>query len=206
MKRYFSSKRILDYCCILLSLPFCLPVVLLVALWVEITSPGPLIYCQERVGYQGNHFTIFKFRTMRCDAHTHVHEQHYHKLVQGNGPMTKLDSIGDPRLILGGHILRSLGLDELPQLANVLYGDMSLVGPRPCTIKEYGCFESSQKERFNAKPGLTGWWQVNGKNKTTFSEMVQMDIFYTRNQSLTFDLLIMLKTLPALLGHFRLFP
>ena len=198
---FLVPKRILDTCCIIASLPFWLPLMILVAIWVKITSPGPLIFCQHRAGYRGKHFVIFKFRTMKCDAHTHYHEDHYRKLVQNNNPMTKLDNMGDPRLIPGARLLRALGLDELPQLVNVLLGDMSLVGPRPCTVREFQCFEAWQKERFNALPGLTGWWQVNGKNKTTFSEMIQMDIFYARNQSLWLDIWIMLRTAPALISQ-----
>jgi lipopolysaccharide/colanic/teichoic acid biosynthesis glycosyltransferase len=111
--------------------------------------------------------------------------------------MTKLDS-GDPRIIAGGRILRALGLDELPQLFNVLRGDMSLVGPRPCTPYEFQRYKDWQQERVNALPGLTGYWQVKGKNKTTFTEMVQMDIWYTRNLSPWLDLAIMVRTLPAI--------
>ena len=201
-----APKRVLDACCIIAGAPFWLPVMVLVAIWVKITSPGPLIFRQQRAGYHGKHFTIFKLRTMKCDAYTHDHEQHYQNLVQSNNPMTKLDTMGDPRLIPGARFLRALGLDELPQLANVLLGDMSLVGPRPCTVSEFRCFEAWQKERFNALPGLTGWWQVNGKNKTTFSEMIQMDIFYARNQSIWLDLWIMLKTAPSLFSQLKMFP
>ena len=113
--------------------------------------------------------------------------------------MTKLDASGDPRIIAGGRILRALGLDELPQLFNVLRGDMSLVGPRPCTPYEFQRYKDWQQERVNALPGLTGYWQVKGKNKTTFTEMVQMDIWYTRNLSPLLDLAIMVKTLPAII-------
>jgi lipopolysaccharide/colanic/teichoic acid biosynthesis glycosyltransferase len=111
--------------------------------------------------------------------------------------MTKLDS-GDPRIIAGGRILRALGLDELPQLFNVLRGEMSLVGPRPCTPYEFQRYKNWQQERVNSLPGLTGYWQVNGKNNTTFTEMVHMDIWYTRNLSPWLDVAIMVKTIPAL--------
>jgi lipopolysaccharide/colanic/teichoic acid biosynthesis glycosyltransferase len=115
--------------------------------------------------------------------------------------MTKLDAAGDPRIIPGGRILRAIGLDELPQLFNVFRGEMSLVGPRPCTPHEFQCYKPWQKERVNAAPGLTGYWQVNGKNKTTFTEMINMDIFYTKNMSLWLDLAIMLKTFPAIMAQ-----
>ena len=113
--------------------------------------------------------------------------------------MTKLDAAGDPRLIAGGRFLRASGLDELPQIFNVLRGEMSLVGPRPCLPHEFERYGAWQQERVNAPPGLTGFWQVNGKNKTTFNEMVAMDIFYARKMSLGLDLRIILKTIPALI-------
>jgi lipopolysaccharide/colanic/teichoic acid biosynthesis glycosyltransferase len=177
-------------------MPFWLPVVILVALWVKVVSPGPIFFKQERVGYRGSRFLLFKFRTMKVNVETQSHEKHLEQLIDGNAPMTKLDS-GDPRIIAGGRILRALGLDELPQLFNVLRGEMSLVGPRPCTPHEFRRYKDWQRERVNALPGLTGYWQVNGKNKTTFTEMVHMDIWYTRNLSPLLDLAILVRTVPA---------
>jgi lipopolysaccharide/colanic/teichoic acid biosynthesis glycosyltransferase len=116
--------------------------------------------------------------------------------------MIKLDSTGDPRLILGGKFLRATGLDELPQIFNVLKGEMSLVGPRPCTVGEFERYAPEQRARVNALPGITGLWQVNGKNRTTFRQMIEMDIFYSRNISLSLDLKIILRTLPAIVGQF----
>ena len=136
---------------------------------------------------------------MKPHAETDNHENHFDHLVLSNRPMTKLDVAGDHRMIFSGWILRATGLDELPQLFNVLRGNMSLVGPRPCTPRELANFQPSQLERFNATPGLTGYWQVNGKNKTTFNEMIDLDVFYARNLSLRLDLAIIRKTLPALL-------
>ena len=112
--------------------------------------------------------------------------------------MTKLDSRRDPRLIPFGAALRATGLDELPQLINVLRGEMSIVGPRPCIPYEYELYEPWQRQRFNAVPGLTGLWQVSGKNRTTFTEMIRLDIEYSQRQSVGLDLKIVLKTLPAL--------
>jgi lipopolysaccharide/colanic/teichoic acid biosynthesis glycosyltransferase len=192
-------KRALDVTCILLSLPFWLPIVVLVALWVKVVSPGPIFFRQERVGYRGSRFMLFKFRTMKVNVETKSHEKHLEQLIQGNAPMTKLDVSGDPRIIAGGRILRAMGLDELPQLFNVLRGEMSLVGPRPCTPYEFQRYKGWQQERVNALPGLSGYWQVNGKNKTTFTEMIEMDIWYTKNLSLPLDIAIMFKTLPAIL-------
>jgi lipopolysaccharide/colanic/teichoic acid biosynthesis glycosyltransferase len=116
-------------------------------------------------------------------------------------PMTKLDAYGDPRLAPFGRFLRASGLDELPQIFNVLCGEMSLVGPRPCTPNEFAHYEPWQRERVNGLPGLTGYWQVNGKNKTTFNEMILMDLFYVRNVSILLDLKIMLKTCTVITGQ-----
>jgi exopolysaccharide production protein ExoY len=196
-----SWKTILDVTCILLSMPLWLPLVLLLTLWIKLASPGPIFFRQERIGYRGKSFMILKFRTMKMNVETRAHEHHFEQLINSDVPMTKLDSAGDPRIIPGGRILRATGLDELPQLFNVLRGEMSLVGPRPCTPHEFKSYKVWQKERVNAAPGLTGFWQVNGKNKTTFTEMINLDIFYTKNMSLWLDLKIMWKTLPALLAQ-----
>jgi len=197
-----SWKRIIDVTCILLSLPFWLPIVVLIALWVKMVSPGPILFRQERVGYRASRFMLFKFRTMKVNVETQSHEKHLEQLIHGDAPMTKLDASGDTRIIPGGRILRATGLDELPQLFNVLKGEMSLVGPRPCTPYEFRRYKDWQRERVNALPGLTGYWQVNGKNKTTFTEMIQMDIWYTKNLSPLLDLVIMFRTFPALMVQF----
>jgi exopolysaccharide production protein ExoY len=194
-------KRVLDITCIVLSLPGWLPVMIGIALWIKAVSPGPIFFYQERVGYRGRRFLIRKFRTMKVDAETLSHERHLEQLMQTNRPMTKLDA-ADPRIIRGGRILRALGIDELPQLFNVLYGEMSLVGPRPCTPREFQAYEPWQRARVQALPGLTGYWQVNGKNRTTFTDMVHMDLFYARAMSLKLDVAILLRTFPALLGQF----
>ena len=191
-------KRCLDLFCILLSLPVLLPVVALVILWIKLGSHGPVLFSQDRVGRGGRRFLLFKFRSMQKSASTDRHEDHFQELVEADRPMVKLDTLGDQRLIAGGSLLRTLGLDELPQLINVVRGDMSIVGPRPCLPKEYNLYEPAQRERFDAVPGLTGFWQVNGKNRTKFSEMVDMDIYYSRNISLGLDLKIMFQTVPAI--------
>jgi lipopolysaccharide/colanic/teichoic acid biosynthesis glycosyltransferase len=136
---------------------------------------------------------------MAVNVETGSHELHLQHLINSDGPMTKLDASGDPRIIFGGRILRAMGLDELPQIFNVLRKEMSLVGPRPCTVNELQCYKAGQEERLDALPGLTGYWQVNGKNKTTFSEMIDLDIYYARNLSLSLDASILVRTLPAIL-------
>jgi lipopolysaccharide/colanic/teichoic acid biosynthesis glycosyltransferase len=190
-------KRTLDIACILVALPLLLPLMLMIALAVRIGSAGPVLFAQERVGYLGKRFRCLKFRSMLVDADTTLHERHCTKLIASNLPMEKMDLQGDPRLIPGGWWLRASGLDELPQLINVLRGEMSLVGPRPCLPYECNRYLPWQKERFNTLPGLTGLWQVSGKNKTTFDEMMHLDIDYARNKSLWLDVKILLMTVPA---------
>jgi exopolysaccharide production protein ExoY len=187
-------KFALDISCILIALPIWLPLMILLALVTRIGSPGSIFYRQERVGLGGKLFLIWKFRTMQVRAETLVHEQYLHELIAVDRPMTKLDTYGDPRVAPFGRFLRASGLDELPQIFNVLCGEMSLVGPRPCLPNEFARYEPWQRERANGLPGLTGYWQVNGKNKTTFNEMIMMDLFYLENMSMLLDLKIILKT------------
>jgi lipopolysaccharide/colanic/teichoic acid biosynthesis glycosyltransferase len=194
-------KSALDIMCILLTLPIWLPLMILLMLVTRLASPGPIFYRQERVGLGGRHFSIWKFRTMKVSAETRTHEHYFQELMRVSCPMTKLDAYGDRRLAPFGRILRASGLDELPQIFNVLCGEMSLVGPRPCTPNEFAHYESWQRERVNGLPGLTGYWQVNGKNKTTFNEMIVMDLFYLKNVSILLDLKIMLKTCGVIAGQ-----
>jgi len=190
-------KRCLDITCIVLALPVLLPVMGAISLGIFCVSPGSVLYLQERVGYRGRRFICFKFRTMKRNADVSAHREHLTDLMKSDRPMTKMDG-KDPRVIAFGEVLRASGLDELPQLLNVFWGQMSIVGPRPCVPYEYEQYQPEQKERFNTLPGLTGLWQVSGKNKTTFSEMIALDIRYARSKSLALDLKIMAKTFPAL--------
>jgi exopolysaccharide production protein ExoY len=192
-------KRLFDVLLIILSLPVTAPLFAGIAAIIKLFSRGPVLYRQARIGYLEKEFTCLKFRTMRTDVNTHVHETYFKDLMGSQKPMIKLDAYGDTRLIRFGGFLRASGLDELPQLLNVLMGQMSLVGPRPCTPNEYKDYLPWQKERFKAIPGLTGLWQVSGKNRTTFNQMIQLDIKYAHRQSLGLDLLIVLRTLPVLI-------
>jgi exopolysaccharide production protein ExoY len=194
-----SWKRILDVTCILLALPVLLPLSLLIAIFIKIVSPGPAFFRQKRVGTHGKGFMCLKFRTMKVNADTSVHQSHLKHVITSNHPTQKLDYGGDKRLIFGGLVLRSLGVDELPQLINILRGEMSLVGPRPCTPYEFGLFSPRHKRRCEAPPGLTGLWQVSGKNKTTFEEQMTLDLYYVENKSLWFDIKIIALTIPAIL-------
>jgi hypothetical protein len=142
---------------------------------------------------------MFKFRTMTVNADQAAHQNHFKQYIGVNIPMVKLDAVRDARLIPGGWLLRATGLDELPQIINVIRGDMSLVGPRPCLPSEFADYMPAQRERVNAVPGLTGLWQVSGKNRTTFAEMIRLDIHYARHTSLLLNLRIIALT-PLALG------
>ncbi len=194
-------KRTLDILLILAALPLLIPLALSIASLIRAVSSGPVLFKQERVGYRGGRFLCYKFRTMVVKADTTCHQEYLNHLMNANVPMIKMDAQGDPRVIRFGSLLRSSGLDELPQLINVLRGEMSLVGPRPCLPYEYEQYQPGQKARFNTVPGLTGLWQVSGKNRTTFVEMIRLDIAYAQNLRLSQDLEIILKTLPALMGQ-----
>lgn len=196
-------KRALDVAAILMVLPLLLPLAIVIGVVIRLVSTGPILFKQERVGYRGSRFMCLKFRTMFCGAEVSTHQGHLQHLMKSDAPMTKMDAKGDSRIIPFGRLLRSSGLDELPQLVNVLKGEMSLVGPRPCLAYEAAQYLPWQMERFNAVPGLTGLWQVSGKNRTTFTRMIQLDIEYARTKSLVLDLKIILKTIPALLVQMR---
>jgi exopolysaccharide production protein ExoY len=192
-------KRILDVTCIVLVLPVLIPLGLLIAVFIKLVSPGPAFFRQQRVGALGRGFMCLKFRTMKVNADTSVHQAHLKHLITSNHPTKKLDYGGDDRLIFGGLTLRSLGVDELPQLINILRGEMSLVGPRPCMPYEFELYSPRHKRRCEAPPGLTGLWQVSGKNKTTFEEQINLDLYYVEHKSLWLDLKIIALTIPAIL-------
>lgn len=192
-------KRALDFVALLATSPVWLPAGCLVALAVRMGSRGPLFFQQQRIGYRGRPFICFKFRTMQVNAEQTSHQQHFNHLVRSSAPMTKLDAADDRRMIPGGNWIRACGLDELPQLINIFRGEMSLVGPRPCIHYEYEMYEPEHRRRCDAPPGLTGLWQVSGKNRTTFAQMVELDVEYARRMNLWLDLSILLRTAPAIL-------
>lgn len=196
-------KRGLDLLLIALVSPALILLSAVMIVIVKLGSRGPVLFKQKRVGYKGKEFLLYKFRTMHCNADTDSHRRHTQQLIKSKDPMIKLDARKDPRLIPLGSLLRACGLDELPQILNVIRGDMSLVGPRPCLPYEFELYEPWQRQRFDAVPGLTGLWQVSGKNRTTFDEMICLDIEYSRRLSLWLDLKIILKTIPALWGQYQ---
>ena len=193
-------QRGLDILCSLLGLAVSAPIFLGAAILIKLVSPGPVFFKQVRIGRGGRPFLLWKFRTMSVDADTSIHQNHVARLINGSSddretgpkPMTKLDN--DPRVIPLGNILRGACIDELPQLINVLRGEMSLVGPRPPIPYEVRDYLPWQKRRLDAMPGLTGLWQVSGKNKLTFDDMVRLDIQYSRMKSVPMNVKIMLRT------------
>ena len=196
-------KRAVDIMLSLAAMPVLALSTLLSATVMALISPGPVLFRQERVGYRGRRFKCYKFRTMHAGADSTIHREHCDQLISSNAPMVKMDAREDSRLIPGGRLIRASGLDELPQIINVLRGEMSLVGPRPCVFYEYEKYLPWQRARFDAMPGLTGLWQVSGKNRTTFDEMIRLDLQYAEHRSLWLDLKIMAKTVPALLLQLR---
>jgi lipopolysaccharide/colanic/teichoic acid biosynthesis glycosyltransferase len=188
-------KRLLDVTGSLAAILLTLPLMLFTAALIKLVSPGPLLFRQVRVGLMGCTFTLFKFRTMKVNADSCVHNQYVRKLIVEDSeskPMVKLEC--NPDIIPMGWWIRTLCLDELPQLFNVLRGDMSLVGPRPCVPYEAVEYRRWHMRRFDSVPGMTGLWQVSGKNRTTFKEMIRFDIKYELNRSLWLDIWIILGT------------
>ncbi|SRR5579885_210586 len=194
-----AAKRLLDLIGASLLLILFAPILLLCALWVKLLSAGPVFFSQERLGRNGKRFRILKFRTMYPDAEARLHADPvlYQKYVENNFKLPKGE---DPRIVPGGNFLRSSSLDELPQLFNVLKGDMSLVGPRPIVPPEIGQYGEYGPLFLSVKPGITGYWQVQGRSEIKdFSHRAALDIGYIRDQSLKTDVDILLKTIPAVL-------
>ncbi len=199
-------KRAFDISIAFLALMILLPLWLLIALLIKLDSRGPVIYKQERVGMDGRIFLFYKFRTMRADADDRQHREYQRTFIAGREeanvgdderPAYKLRT--DARVTRLGRLLRRLSLDEIPQLLNVLRGDMSVVGPRPPIPYEVENYELWHRKRLDMKPGMTGLWQVSGRNRLPFEEMVRLDLFYIENWSLLLDLKIILRTLPVML-------
>jgi lipopolysaccharide/colanic/teichoic acid biosynthesis glycosyltransferase len=193
-------KRMFDILGVLLFLILLSPLFLLVALFIKIVSPGPVFYRQKRIGYLGRPLTMWKFRTMHVNNNEEIHQQHIANVIKSDKPIGKLDDQGDNRIIPFGQLLRSSCFDEFPQLLNVLRGDMSLIGPRPLLLYEADKLLQWQTSRYDTLPGMSGLWQVNGKNRTTFKEQIRFDIQYSRKRSPVLDSKILLLTVPTILG------
>jgi lipopolysaccharide/colanic/teichoic acid biosynthesis glycosyltransferase len=192
-------KRGMDIVGSLVLIGILSPLFLLVAVYIKTVSRGKVFFRQKRVGYQGKLFTFLKFRTMQENNDPRAHRDYLKELIRGGKPMEKLDIGVDPRIIPGGKIIRKTCLDELPQLFNVLRGEMSLVGPRPCIPYEAEEYQRWHTHRFDILPGMTGLWQVSGKNKLSFLQMIRLDIAYTNKMSPLLDLKILLLTLPTII-------
>jgi exopolysaccharide biosynthesis polyprenyl glycosylphosphotransferase len=194
------SKRLFDVGFSVLLLIVFLPLLIFIALLIKITSAGPVLFRQERGGHHGRPFWVFKFRTMILEAD--ALQDQLRSLNEMDGPVFKIKN--DPRVTPLGKILRKTSLDEVPQLFNVLMGQMSLVGPRPLPTREALQCDSWQCKRMAVKPGLTCLWQVSGRNEVSFEEWMKMDAYYVENWSWRLDFKILLKTIPEVLcGHGR---
>ena len=197
-----AAVRGLDLVLASVALVLTAPLLLVVYAAVRLTSPGPGFFRQVRVGAGRREFVMYKFRTMRRDADPAIHEAYVRDLLRGRvepeGGLYKLAD--DPRVTKVGGLLRRTSLDELPQLFNVLKGDMSLVGPRPCLPAELGEFPVWADRRFDVRPGLTGLWQVSGRNRLTMTEGLRLDVEYVARRSLSLYLVILLRTVPAVLA------
>lgn len=192
-----EAKRVIDFAGSLLLLLLCLPLFIVVAIAIKFDSAGPILFVQERMGYNKRRFRMIKFRTMTVDAEARMQELEH--LNEKDGPVFKMRS--DPRMTRVGRVLRKLSIDELPQLINVLFGDMSLVGPRPLPMRDVlGLNVAWQKRRFSVKPGLTCLWQVSGRSNLSFEEWMQLDLEYIDRWSLALDCKILLRTIPAILS------
>ena len=192
-----ALKRTFDVVGAAVLLVVAVPVLAAVALAVRLFTGSPVLYRQVRVGEAGKPFLMYKFRTMVVDAHDRRAE--LIDLNEADGVLFKVRD--DPRVTGVGAILRRWGLDELPQLINVIKGEMSLVGPRPALPDETERYDDRQRERLRVRPGLTGLWQVKGRHELTFDDYVRYDLFYIENWSLGFDLYVILRTLPALFSR-----
>jgi lipopolysaccharide/colanic/teichoic acid biosynthesis glycosyltransferase len=198
-------KRAMDICGSLLAITVFLPAFAIIALLVKLTSKGPVLFCQKRVGQYGKEFCFYKFRTMYVDNDSQIHQEYVAKLIAGGGDLGQVKGfykmVDDPRITAVGRFLRKTSLDELPQFVNVLMDDMSLVGPRPPLPYEYERYRTWHKRRvLELKPGLTGLWQVEGRSRTTFDEMVRMDLRYANIRSIWVDLKILMQTPAAMLS------
>jgi lipopolysaccharide/colanic/teichoic acid biosynthesis glycosyltransferase len=194
-------KRSVDIIGSLIALLLIMPMFLIVGALVKLTSRGPILFCQKRVGRYGKEFTFYKFRTMSTDNDPRIHQEYVAKLIAGDVSRSTgvYKLVNDPRITPLGRFLRKSSLDELPQFFNVLKNDMSLVGPRPPLPYEFERYRTWHKRRvLELKPGLTGLWQVEGRSRTTFDEMVRMDLRYATQQSFWFDLKILLLTPSAM--------
>lgn len=188
---YYFFKRVFDFFGALVALILLSWLLLIIAILVKCTSEGPIIYASDRVGKNGKVFKFYKFRTMVVDAESQLEDLLKHN--ETGGVTFKMKN--DPRITKFGKFLRKTSLDELPQLWNIVKGNMSFVGPRPCTTREYNLYSEKDKLRLLVPQGLTGYWQIHGRSNTTFDDMVNMDIFYIiKRRGFFYDFWLMVRT------------
>jgi len=193
------TKRCFDVVVSAIALLILSPVMVIGAIMVRLSSEGPALFRQQRVGRNGETFTMLKFRSMVTDAEDRLQALVDHERTVGNGVLFKMRE--DPRVTPIGKFMRRFSIDELPQLINILRGDMSIVGPRPPLPKEVEQYEKHVHRRFLVKPGLTGLWQVSGRSNLSWEESVRLDLYYVENWSLTDDLILIWRTLKAVVGR-----
>lgn len=209
MERRSSAivKRTFDLVFGIIALVLCAPLMLLIAALIKIDSPGPVLFVQTRLGKDGRPFRFYKFRSMYVNSGSEVHQQYVRSFIRAELNGDSAESNGeapfklqrDPRVTRVGRFLRKSSLDELPQIFNIIKGEMSFVGPRPALPYEVLDYQEWHKGRLAATPGLTGLWQVRGRSRVPFDEMVRMDLEYIENQSLWLDLKIIILTIPAVI-------
>jgi lipopolysaccharide/colanic/teichoic acid biosynthesis glycosyltransferase len=196
-------KRALDLTVASVALILLSPLLVVIWLAVRLSSPGPAVFRQERLGLGERPFVMYKFRSMRTGASDAIHRDYVSRMLTGDCRPVLANDTGlyklerDPRVTPLGAWLRKTSLDELPQLVNIVRGDMSLVGPRPVLAWEAELFSEEARARFRTRPGLTGLWQVSGRNRLTMPQALELDIEYVRRQSLWLDLTILARTVPA---------
>jgi lipopolysaccharide/colanic/teichoic acid biosynthesis glycosyltransferase len=207
----YIAKRSIDVAISIILLIVLAPLFPIIAILIKLDSRGPAFFVQERVGarrrglgrnavWQVAHFRMYKFRTMFYDADQSLHQAHIKAFAAGELDVANgVKLVDDPRITRIGKVLRKTSLDELPQVLNVLMGDMSLIGPRPVPVYEVAEYHDWHYERFTALPGITGLWQIKGRSQVTMDDMIRLDIEYSRNRSVWLDLKIMLLTLPAIM-------
>jgi lipopolysaccharide/colanic/teichoic acid biosynthesis glycosyltransferase len=198
------SMRLFDIVASLLLLAACAPVLVVIALLVAATSPGGPLFRQVRLGRYEQPFTMYKFRTMYAGCDDRPHREYVRRVLLGAPPPPRAQGlcklVDDPRVTRVGGLLRRSSLDELPQLLNVLRGDMALVGPRPVLPWEATLFKPRHRIRFDVRPGITGLWQVSGRSRLSLPEALELDLQYVRTRCLRLDVMILLRTVPAVLA------
>ena len=195
-------KRIFDLFITIPGLIILCPIFLVIGIAIKLDSRGPMIYKQKRVGMNGRIFEVIKFRTMLNKADDTIHRKRIQEYTEGKINATEgVKLTHDPRVTRVGRFLRNTSIDELPQLFNVLSGDMSIVGPRPVPIYEAEKYKLWQSERLSTLPGITGLWQISGRSTVSFDEQLRLDIRYIRHQSLWLNIVIILNTIPAVISR-----